>query len=228
MNFKDKFIHVTIIVFVELLAVYVLWFSLTRAHVSFPLPKIIRDAISPGFSGPKTPQLPKLTATKILPYPSEENISTFPNIEATFALPLSNSVDVTIDPKANFTVDFQENRTKVVITLNRPLKAQTTYTVTITDKKVAAAYTWSFTTNQVSIDQKVIGGIQRVKEQLPYTDPNQHFSIFYAPQTDLYFITIHDDERSEDDRNAALAWLRSQGVTNIDSLQIVWTPGDVF
>lgn len=226
MSFKDKFIHVGIIVFVELLALWLFWFSLKQGNASVPIPGFIRDIIQSGDRPTDTPR--SLQATSITPFPNEENISTFPTITASFADALSNDTKITIEPRVALTPTFADARTGVMLQLGKPLAPQTTYTITITDEAVDRQYSWSFTTNDTAIDPRSIGGIGRLKDQLPYADPNGRFYIYYAPQTDLYFITVHDDERSIAEQEAALDWLRSQGIINPESLEITWIPSESF
>lgn len=226
MTFKDRFIHVAIIATTELLAILLLIYSFDQANAHVPVPGFIRQAINPGGDNART--TPQLRAVSVLPYPNETEISTLPNIEAQFAIPVSNNVKVTTQPQVSYTVSYSEGRTKVTFHLKKPLKTKTTYTIAVAEEANKGAYSWSFTTGTIAVDQKLIPAIDRVKEQIPYSDPNGAFEVYYAAQTDLYFITIHDDERSETDKNAALSWLRSQGITDIQSLQTVFMPSDAF
>lgn len=225
MSFKDKAIHVIIIVFVELLALWVFWFSLRQGSVSIPVPGFLKSIVQQD----EIPAIPAgLPATSITPYPNEESVSTLPTITARFGEALSNNTKITIDPKVAVDTTYTEARTKVILRSQRPLQTETTYTVTIEDKAKDRQYSWSFTTSGKAIDPRSVNGIERLKEQLPYADPNGRFYIYYAPQTDLYFISIHDDERSQSEQQAALDWLKGQGIINPDSLEITWIPSESF
>ncbi len=222
---NEKFRHVVIILFVELLAVFVLWFSWHQAHVKVMPPKFIRDALPFSTTEHTTNTI---TMQQITPFPNEDNITTYPTIIATALIPFSQNTTVELKPSVPTTTVFSSGNQTITVTLQKPLIPNKTYQVTINDNGRNGQYTWSFKTGQATVDPKLVPAIDRVKQQMPYTDPNGQFSIYYAAQTDRYFITIHNNAQSVSDQQAALAWLRSQGVTDTSSLQITWVPSDAF
>lgn len=212
--------HIILISLGFLVALGLTWVGFSNVgRPNVELPGYIKDALPQTQS---TEQTRKIELTNVVPYPNEIEISTYPTIQVTAVQPLHPLLTIDISPRVSFTKVYTNDNKTLALTLQRPLRKNTKYTIRLFDNTNDASYSWAFTTGDVGVDQKLLGGIERVKQQLPYKDPNGRFEIYYAPQTDVYFITVHDDERSDGDRVAALNWLKSQGITNTSSITISW------
>lgn len=227
MTFKDRLIDFIVIAIALAVAFGLLWYGISQKKTQIPLPAILIDSL-PLDANQLPPGVLKLAATHITPYPDEKDISTYPQIIARFKSPLGASTQVTISPRVAFTPVYSDDRRSVVITQERPLNPNTSYIITIIDDSVNGIYRWSFTTNNRRLEPRYVSAIDRVKEQLPYTDPNSRFIIAYAPQTDIYFITVREGIEFENDKNAAYGWLKSQGIANPEILHITFLPGGGF
>lgn len=221
--FTERVKRIVIVTLGETIAILTMWFMISNKMHNVQTPSFLQDAFG------KTSQNKvetKATASRITPFPNETDISTYPAISATFTNPISRQANVFIRPNVDFEPVISKDTTTVSIALKQPLKPNSHYTVTITDTLTKLSYSWSFTTSKSKIDQKLLPAIDRVRQQLPYTDPNGRFQIYLASQTDTYFISIHNDERSSTDQSEALAWLKQQGVADTGSLHIVWLPSE--
>jgi len=225
---NEKLRHVLITIAAEAFAAFVFWFSWRQAHIKITPPAVIRNALPFYSPEPSAPNGNTIVMTQITPFPNQTDISTLPTIIATAVAPFSQNATVVLNPLAPATTTFSNNNQTLTLDLQKPLNPNKTYQVTITDPTDNGQYSWSFTTGDIAVDPKLLPAIDRVKQQMPYNDPNGQFTIYYAAQTDEYFITIHNDLRSVNDQAAALAWFRSQGITDTTSLQITWEPSDAF
>lgn len=224
---EEQIRHFLLLAAAVVIAFIMLVYGIKTTHRKNPIPESIRQSLP--FSAPVQKRgVEALSLSKVTPYPNETEISTLPVITATTREPLSAHTTVTITPQVSFKSKLSRKNTLMTVFLERSLRPNTTYTVEIEDLEKQASYNWSFTTDDTVINSKLLPAITRVQQQMPYSDPNGSFRIFYAPQTDTYFITVHDDERSRPDSENALNWLKSQGFSDPKALQLVITPGDAF
>lgn len=221
---QERIQHTVLILAGLAIAVGVFIYGVKTTHRQLPLPEMVRQSLPLTGTSPSA----TISVSHITPYPNETGISTLPSISLTALKPLGKNVIVMITPKVSFTPVLSGDTTNLTVRLNRPLKPKTSYTISVTNKNLGAKYNWSFTTGEVATTTKLIQPLAKLKAKLPYKDPGGSFAVFYAPQTDTYFVTVHDDERSMEDTRKFVLWLRDWGIDKPESIHIVYTPSAVF
>lgn len=223
MTFKDRLIDFCLIALALIAATLMLWYGFTITKPSLPLPQIVKDSL------PFQPrQIAPMQVELVTPFPNEENVSTYPTISLQSQFALGKNVSTKISPSASFKASLSKDNLLLTLSLTSPLKPRTLYVVTVTDPTTLTTYNWAFKTGNRVIDASLAKNIAKLNQSLPFRDPQGRFTAYYAPQTDRYFITVHDDERSIAETEAAYQWIRSFGIASTNDLQITVTPSLEF
>ena len=145
---------------------------------------------------------------RVEPLPDATGVSANPTVSITFENSVTGkNVSISSKPTASFSQTLSSSGYTLTLIPKTPLKLGTKYTLSISIGKIKI-YEWEFTTGQRSANPAVI---ENLKKKLPYK--GNHFRISYAEATDKYFVNI-DAKPVETYKQAALDWLKSQGLTD--------------
>lgn len=172
----------------------------------------------------------------VLPLPESKNVVLQPEILIQFDQPVNQKqLNLRLQPDFQYELRLiNQNRTLEIKTKEK-LQPETTYTLNL---KLKEEFSWSFTTgieagsrqdwsedfskeveNYLKLHQKEAETLRELKEKLPYS--THEFRIEYAIKTNKFFIFLYQ-EPYETNQQKALSWLKEQGITEPEKLNIFW------
>lgn len=220
MNLRGKSILLTVIFALSLIFAFITGYLKDQRQK-----EISRSRGEVPTTSPTPPATPGAKASlfpvRVEPPHNQEGVSTSPQIVVYFNDTVGDrKVDVKVTPSFQFNGSFDSRGLALTINPSTALKPSTQYTVEVVVDGVGV-YSWVFSTGAQSLTNKDVTSLAKLKESLPYKA--DHFWIDYKANSDTFYVYI-DNKPTETYQNQALAYFKSNGVSDVAKLKIDFVP----